>query len=132
MGAVSTGAELTPTTRRHVEKAVDSLAEEFEGLHSRETVQRVMEDSLGQLVGDAEVDDFVPTLAHRFARERLKALARAHGPESAPPDVLFVGLGDTGRGQMAAALLTLRSEGRVSRTRLAARQGQRSTRRSGR
>ena len=27
--------------------------------------------------------------------------------------MLFVGLGDTGRGQMAAALLTLRSEGRV-------------------
>ena len=27
--------------------------------------------------------------------------------------MLFIGLGDTGRGQMAAALLTLRSEGRV-------------------
>lgn len=29
------------------------------------------------------------------------------------PDVLFVGLGDSGRGQIAAALVTLRSEGRV-------------------
>jgi arsenate reductase (thioredoxin) len=110
---MTSGIELTPVTRLHVEKAVDSLVEEFGDYHSRETVERVMHDSLVQLVGDVEVDDFVPTLAHRFARERLKALARAHGPESALPDVLFVGLGDTGRGQMGAALTTLRSEGRI-------------------
>jgi arsenate reductase (thioredoxin) len=113
MSGVSTGAELTPATRLHVEKAVDALVDEFGEHHSRETIQRVMDDSLQQLVGEAHVDDFVPTLAHRFARERLKALGRAHGPESALPDVVFVGLGDTGRGQMAAALLTLQSEGRV-------------------
>jgi arsenate reductase (thioredoxin) len=107
------GVELTETTWLHVEKAVDSLVEEFGELHSRETVQRVMDDSLRQLGGGVQVDDFVPTLSHRFARERLKALARAHGPESALPDVVFVGLGDTGRSQMGAALLTLQSEGRV-------------------
>jgi arsenate reductase (thioredoxin) len=72
-----------------------------------------MDDSLEQLVGDAQVDDFVPTLAHRFARERLKALGRRLGPESELPDIVFVGLGDSGRGQMAAALLTLRSEGSI-------------------
>lgn len=110
---VSTEVELSSVARLHVEKAVDALAEEFRDVHSRETIQRVMDDSLRGLVRDAHVDDFVPALAHRFTRERLKALARAHGPESALPDVLFVGLGDTGRGQMGAALLTLRSEGRV-------------------
>jgi arsenate reductase (thioredoxin) len=110
---VSTGVELTEATRLHVEKAVDALVEEFGELHSRETIERVMDDSLSSLVGGAHVEDFVPTLAHRFTRERLKALARAHGPESALPDVVFVGLGDTGRGQIAAALLTLHSEGRV-------------------
>jgi arsenate reductase (thioredoxin) len=113
MPPVSQGLELTETTRLHVEKAVDALVEEFGEVHSRETIQRVMDDSLGQLGGGVQVDDFVPTLAHRFARERLKALARAHGRESALPDVVFVGLGDTGRGQMGAALLTLQSEGRV-------------------
>jgi arsenate reductase (thioredoxin) len=113
MPPVGQGLELTETTRLHVEKAVDALVEEFGELHSRETIQRVMDDSLGQLGGGVQVDDFVPTLVHRFARERLKALARAHGPESALPDVVFVGLGDTGRGQMGAALLTLQSEGRV-------------------
>lgn len=110
---VSTDVELSSVARLHIEKAVDALAEEFGEVHSRETVQRVMDDSLRGLVGDANVDDFVPALAHRFTRERLKALARAHGPESALTDVLFVGLGDTGRGQIGAALLTLRSDGRV-------------------
>jgi arsenate reductase len=110
---MSAREQLNPVARHHVEKAVESLEEEFEGAHPRETVERVMDDSLQQLVRDAEVDDFLPTLAHRFARERLKALARARGAEGADSDVLFIGLGDTGRGQMAAALLTLRSEGRV-------------------
>jgi arsenate reductase (thioredoxin) len=110
---VSNGVDLNEATRLHVEKAVDSLVEEFAGTQSRETIQRVMDDSLRQLVGDAQVDDFVPTLAHRFARERLKALDRRLGPGSELPDIVFVGLGDTGRGQMAAALLTLRSEGSI-------------------
>lgn len=72
-----------------------------------------MNDSVMQLAGSAEVDDFLATLAHRFTRERLKAMGHAHCPERALPDVLFIGLGDSGRGQMAAALVTLRSEGRV-------------------
>jgi arsenate reductase (thioredoxin) len=110
---MSAREQLNPVARHHVEKAVESLEEEFDGAHSRDTIERVMDDSLQQLVGSAEVDDFLPTLAHRFARERLKALGRARGPEDAESDVLFIGLGDTGRGQMAAALLTLRSEGRV-------------------
>jgi arsenate reductase (thioredoxin) len=110
---MSNGVDLNEATRLHVEKAVDSLVEEFAGIQTRETIQRVMDDSLEQLVGDAQVDDFVPTLAHRFARERLKALGRRLGPESELPDIVFIGLGDTGRGQMAAALLTLRSEGAI-------------------
>jgi 3-oxoadipate enol-lactonase len=61
-----------------IEKAVDGLADEFGDVHSRETVQLVMDDSLRGLIRGANVEDFVPALAHRFARERLKALARAH------------------------------------------------------
>ena len=110
---MSAREQLNPVARHHVEKAVESLEEEFDGAVSRQTIDRVMDDSLKQLVRDAEVDDFLPTLAHRFARERLKALGRAPGPEGGASDVIFIGLGDTGRGQMAAALLTLRSEGRI-------------------
>jgi len=112
MSVVSTDA-LDPVTQHHVARAVDSLVEEFGDKQSRETIERVMEDSVAQLAGSADVDDFIATLAHRFTRERLKAMGRAHGPEHALPDVLFVGLGDSGRGQIAAALVTLRSEGRV-------------------
>jgi arsenate reductase (thioredoxin) len=110
---MSAREQLSPVARHHIEKAVESLEEEFDEAHSRETIDRVMEDSLEQLVRDAEVDDFVPTLAHRFTRERLKALGRPRGAEHEGSDVVFIGLGDTGRGQMAASLLTLRSEGRV-------------------
>ena len=112
MSVMSTDA-LDPVTQHHVARAVDSLVEEFGDTQSRETIERVMEDSVAQLAGSADVDDFIATLAHRFTRERLKAMGRAHGPEHALPDVLFVGLGDSGRGQIAAALVTLRSEGRV-------------------
>jgi protein-tyrosine-phosphatase len=114
---VSTGAEhateLSPETKWHIDKAVEVLVEEFGDHQTPETIQRIMDDSVRSLVDQAAVEDFLPVLAHRFTRERLKALARASGPERATPDVLFVGLGDTGRGQMAAALVTLRSEGRV-------------------
>jgi arsenate reductase len=110
---VSTAGELSSTAKLHIERAVDGLAAEFEGVHSRETIQRIVDDSVRQLVRGAEVEDFLPALAHRYARERLKALGRAHGPEEAEPDVLFIGLEDSARGQMAAALMTLRSKGRI-------------------
>ena len=113
MGVVTASDMLSPVTQQHVARAVDSLVDEFRDVHSRETVERVMNDSVAQLAGTAEVDDFLATLAHRFTRERLKAIAGAHGPERALPDVLFVGLGDSGRGQIASALVTLRSDGRV-------------------
>jgi arsenate reductase len=57
---------------------------------------------------------FVPVLAHRFARERLKALTQAEGRiVKDVPEVLFVCVQNAGRSQMAAGLMTLRAEGRV-------------------
>jgi arsenate reductase len=51
---------------------------------------------------------------HRFARERLKALAQAGGMlVKEQPEVLFVCVHNAGRSQMAAGLVKLRSEGRV-------------------
>jgi len=110
---VTVARQLDPTTQEHVRRAVDSLYDEFGEIHTRETIQGVVDDSLTQLVGEAEVNDFLATLAFRFSRERLKAMGRAHGAPDAASEVLFVGLGDSGRGQIASALVTLRSEGRV-------------------
>ena len=57
---------------------------------------------------------FVPVLAHRFARERLKALAQAEGMMvKEQPEVLFVCVHNAGRSQMAAGLVKLRSDGRI-------------------
>lgn len=53
-------------------------------------------------------------LAHRFARERLKALAQVEGVVTKDqPEVLFVCVHNAGRSQMAAGLVKLRSEGTI-------------------
>jgi protein-tyrosine-phosphatase len=56
----------------------------------------------------------VPVLAHRFARERLRALGQAEGTIlKEMPEVLFVCVQNAGRSQMAAGLLNKHAEGRV-------------------
>jgi protein-tyrosine-phosphatase len=110
---MATEHDLDHITETHVARAIASLTDEFSEEQTPETVERVMNDSLAQLAGSAEINDFVATLAHRFTRERLIAMGRAHGALDAPSEILFVGLGDSGRGQIASALVTLRSQGRV-------------------
>jgi protein-tyrosine-phosphatase len=104
---------LDPITLRHVEKLTDSLADDFVGVFSRETIERYVSESV-DLLGGARFNDFVPILSYRFARERLKALAQAEGlVTKAQPEVLFVCVHNAGRSQIPAGLLQLRSEGRI-------------------
>jgi arsenate reductase (thioredoxin) len=104
---------LDPITRLHVEKAAEALQDEFRGTFSPETIARFIAESL-DLLGESRINVFVPVLAHRFARERLKALGQAEGLiAKVHPEVLFVCVQNAGRSQMAAGLLTLRSHGRV-------------------
>jgi arsenate reductase (thioredoxin) len=104
---------LDPVTQHHINQAADRLADEFAGVFSRETIARYMAESQ-DLLGEARINVFVPVLAHRFARERLKALAQAEGKLTKErPEVLFVCVHNAGRSQMAAGLVKLRSEGRV-------------------
>jgi arsenate reductase (thioredoxin) len=89
------------------------LQDEFAGTFSRETIARFIAESV-DLLGESKINVFVPVLAHRFARERLKALGQAEGViTKEQPEVLFVCVQNAGRSQMAAGLLTLRSGGRV-------------------
>ena len=105
---------LDPITRRHVEKATKSLAAEFAGVFAPETIDRYIVDSLDQL-GSARFSDYLPVLAYRFARERLRALGQADGLlVKEQLEILFVCVHNAGRSQMAAGLVTLRSEGRIS------------------
>jgi arsenate reductase (thioredoxin) len=104
---------IDPMTQHHIDQAAARLADEFEGVFSRETIARYMAESQ-DLLGEARINVFVPVLAHRFARERLKALAQAEGKlTKEQPEVLFVCTHNAGRSQMAAGLVKLRSEGRV-------------------
>ncbi len=104
---------LDPVTQHHVNQAAERLADEFAGIFSEETIDRYIAESL-DLLGDARINVFVPVLAHRFARERLKALAQAQGMiTKEQPEVLFVCVHNAGRSQMAAGLVKLRSQGRI-------------------
>jgi protein-tyrosine-phosphatase len=105
---------LDPVTEHHLRQAADRLAEEFSGIFSEETIARYMTEST-DLLGEAKIAVYVPVLAHRFARERLKALAQAENIlDKEQPEVLFVCVHNAGRSQMAAGLLKLRSEGRIN------------------
>jgi arsenate reductase len=104
---------LDPITRAHVEKAAAALQDEFAGTFSRETIARYIAESV-DLLGDSRINVFVPVLAHRFARERLRALGQAEGLiTKEQPEVLFVCVHNAGRSQMAAGLVKLRSQGRI-------------------
>jgi protein-tyrosine-phosphatase len=85
--------------------AVDQLAEEFEDIFERPHVEAVVQQSAKQLEG-ATVASFVPILAHRFARERLRAQAQTEGKlGKSAPEVVFVSITGGGRARMAASLL---------------------------
>jgi protein-tyrosine-phosphatase len=104
---------LDPVTQHHVDRAAAALASEFRGVFSEETIARYIAESL-DLLGDSQINVYVPVLAHRFARERLRALAQAEGSlVKEQPEVLLVCVHNAGRSQMAAGLVALRSEGRV-------------------
>ena len=104
---------LDPVTQNHVRQAAKRLKDEFAGVFSEETIERYIGESL-DLLGSSRINVFVPVLAHRFARERLKALAQADNLiVKEQPEVLFVCVHNAGRSQMAAGLVKLRSQGRI-------------------
>jgi arsenate reductase len=104
---------LDPITRKHVEKAASALGDEFAGVFSHETIARYITESTDMLSGGS-ISVFVPVLAYRFTRERLKALGQAEGLITKEmPEVLFVCVHNAGRSQMAAGLVKLRSGGQI-------------------
>ncbi len=115
---------LDPVTQHHIAQVTGGLVDEFAGIFSQETIERYITESV-DLLGESRINVFVPVLAHRFARERLRALAQAEGAiAKEQPEVLFVCVQNAGRSQMAAGLVRLRSEdGSTSARRAAPRRG---------
>ena len=104
---------MDPLTRQTFTRSIKSLAEEFRGIFSMETIERFVDESIDRLSG-ARVVDFIPLFVHRFSRQRLRALAQAEGTIAKEvPEVLFVCVHNAGRSQMAAALLDHHAKGRV-------------------
>ena len=82
--------------------AARNLGEQFAGVFGAETIERFLYSSYDQFAGVATVPTFLPLLAERFARQRLRALARVEGKETdGTPVVLFLCVHNAGRSQMA-------------------------------
>ena len=93
--------------------AVDRLAEEFTGVFAREAIADCVLDSY-QRLRPARVEAFLPLLAYRFARERLRAAGVSWGLLPHPvPEVLFVCTHNAARSQLAAAVLAHEAGSRV-------------------
>jgi arsenate reductase len=102
--------------RASLESAQSALVEEFSGTFAPETVAACLADSYDRLL-PASIEVYLPLLAHRFARERLRAATRTTSGDvdgvGRAPLVLFVCTANSGRSQLAAALVAQRSAGLV-------------------
>ncbi|TDD01725.1 arsenate reductase ArsC [Nonomuraea deserti] len=95
-------ADLTIDQQHALLTAARTLSEEFAGAFGVETVERFLHTSYDQFAGGATIANFLPLLAERFARQRLRALARVEGKDSSGvPIVLFLCVHNAGRSQMA-------------------------------
>ncbi len=95
-------------------EAVDRLADEFNGAYGRDTIERMVVSSYEQLADGARVTTYLPLMAERFARERLRALAKVEGHHAdGLPTVLFLCVHNAGRSQMALGLLQAMAGGRA-------------------
>jgi arsenate reductase len=82
--------------------AAANLRGEFDGVFGRETIELFLSTSYDQFAADARITSFLPLMAERFARQRLKALAKVEGRSNdGLPTVLFLCVHNAGRSQMA-------------------------------
>jgi len=83
------------------------LGNEFTGVFGQETIERFLHSSFDQFAANATVSRFLPLIAERFARQRLRALAKVEGlHDDGKPTVLFLCVHNSGRSQMALGFFT--------------------------
>ena len=99
--------ELSIDQRLALKTAATNLGREFEGSFGVETIERFLHSSYDQFAGRAHIVRFLPLLAERFARQRLRALAKVEGrSQDGKPTVLFLCTHNAGRSQMAMGFFT--------------------------
>jgi protein-tyrosine-phosphatase len=83
-------------------RAATNLRSEFDGTFSTETIELFLQTSYDQFADRARFTHFLPLMAERFARQRLRALAKVEGRiAGGVPVVLFLCVHNAGRSQMA-------------------------------
>lgn len=89
-----------------LDRIATDLAPRFAGVFSAETVSEYVRESYALLAERARITRYLPSLTARFAGDRLRALANAEGlTGDGMPDVLFVCVQNSGRSQLASAIL---------------------------
>lgn len=94
--------ELSIDHRQSLKSAAGRLHSEFADTFDTETIEPFLYSSYDQFAAHATVHDFLPLLAERFARQRLRALVKVKGKATeGTPVVLFLCNHNAGRSQMA-------------------------------
>ncbi len=98
---------LRPDESLALRSAAARLSGEFDGVFGTETIERFLHSSFDQFAVRATVTKFLPLMAERFARQRLRALAKVEGlHDDGKPTVLFLCVHNAGRSQMAMGFFT--------------------------
>jgi len=95
-------AELTLEQQMALRSAAHNLRREFDGVFSTETIERFLATSYEQFATQARIPTYLVLFAEKFARQRLRALAKVEGKVTdGLPVVLFLCTHNAGRSQMA-------------------------------
>jgi arsenate reductase (thioredoxin) len=93
---------LTIDQQLAMRSAAKTLHAEFEGTFATETIELFLQTSYDQFADRATITNFLPLMAERFARQRLRALAKVEGKgDDGTPIVLFLCIHNAGRSQIA-------------------------------
>jgi arsenate reductase len=105
---------LNPDQRLALKTAASTLQDEFAGTFGVQTIELFLQSSYDQFANRAKFAHFLPLMAERFARQRLKALARVEGRhDDGVPIVLFLCVHNAGRSQMALGWFNHEAGGRA-------------------
>src|SRR6266516_1805384 len=79
---------MNPSLEARLGEAAVELADEFRGIYGPETIRRFAVETVG-LFRNSRITEFVPLLAYRYTRERLRAFAQAEGKlDKEVPEIL--------------------------------------------
>lgn len=99
--------DLSIDQRLALKTAASHLQAEFADMFGVQTIERFLHSSYEQFANRASIPNFLPLLAERFARQRLRALAKVEGiSHDGRPTVLFLCTHNAGRSQMAMGFFT--------------------------